>query len=369
YTVTLTVTDVASDVSPPATTSFVVRTDTAPVARLTLSQLATPALTVKADASTSTDTDFAPIASYHFTFGDGTAAVTTTAPTATAQHTYAAAGTYTVSLVATDSGGNASAAASASVVVNPPAAGTVTVEKRVVTSTDDAEEHSDLSMHLSSGDLELIHDSSDQTVGIRWTALAIPPGATIAAAYIQFGAKESQSDVTSLAIRAQAADSVATFGSSNGNVSTRPRTTASVAWSPVPWTAGALGIDQRTPDLSPVIQEIVSRPGWASGSSLAIIITGIGHRTAWAYDGNPSQAPLLHVEYVLAGAPTAQLAVTPLASPPYTARADGSASTATGGKTVASYRFDFGDGTAAVTTTSPTTTAQHTYGGPGTYTV
>src|SRR5436309_2581990 len=117
YTVTLTVTDVASDVSPPATTSFVVRTDTAPVARLTLSQLATPALTVKADASTSTDTDYAPIASYQFTFGDGTAPVTTTAPTATAQHTYAAAGTYTVTVAATDAAGPTSAPASASITL------------------------------------------------------------------------------------------------------------------------------------------------------------------------------------------------------------------------------------------------------------
>src|SRR5262249_54321517 len=115
YTVTLTVTDIASDVSPPATTNFVVRADSAPIAHVTLSQLATPALTVKADGSTSTDTDFAPIASYQFTFGDGTAPVTTTVPTATSQHTYAAAGTYTVSLTATDAAGLTSAPASATI--------------------------------------------------------------------------------------------------------------------------------------------------------------------------------------------------------------------------------------------------------------
>src|SRR5206468_804921 len=146
-----------------ATTSFVVRTDTAPVARLTLSQLATPALTVKADGSTSTDTDYAPIASYQFTFGDGTAAVTTTAPTATAQHTYAAAGTYTVTvtatappataqhtyaaagtytvtLVATDSGGNASAAATTSVTVtatdSPPVARLAVTANGLTASAD-----------------------------------------------------------------------------------------------------------------------------------------------------------------------------------------------------------------------------------------
>src|SRR5437667_2721170 len=76
--------------------------DNPPTAKLAVSQLSSPALTVKADGSGSTDSDATPIASYRFDFGDGTSAVTTTAPTATAQHTYAAAGTYTVTLVVTE---------------------------------------------------------------------------------------------------------------------------------------------------------------------------------------------------------------------------------------------------------------------------
>ncbi|TMQ62707.1 MAG: PKD domain-containing protein, partial [Candidatus Eisenbacteria bacterium] len=91
--------------------------DNPPSARLTVAQLASPALTVRADGSGSTDGDATPIASYRFDFGDGSTAVTTTAPTATAQHTYAASGTYTVMLIATDTGGNASSPATASVNV------------------------------------------------------------------------------------------------------------------------------------------------------------------------------------------------------------------------------------------------------------
>src|SRR5206468_877926 len=91
--------------------------DNPPSARLTVAQLASPALTVRADGSGSTDGDATPIASYRFDFGDGSTAVTTTAPTATAQHTYAASGTYTVTLIATDTGGNASSSATASVNV------------------------------------------------------------------------------------------------------------------------------------------------------------------------------------------------------------------------------------------------------------
>ncbi len=371
YTVTLIVTDLGGLASAPVTASLTVAADSPPVARLTVSQLTSPALTVLADGSTSTDTDLTPIASYRFTFGDGTAAVTTVAPTAVAQHTYAAAGTYTVTLIATDAAGLASAPVTASVAVTPPVAGTTTVEKRVAAGSDDAEQATSGSMSLTSSDLELVFDTSNQTVGVRWTALAIPPLATITAAYVQFVADESHSEATNLTIQGQAVDNAATFASTSGNLSatTRPRTTAVVAWSPAAWTAGQVGFGQRTPDLAAVIQQIVNRPGWLSGNALALIITGTGHRTAVSYEGSAAQAPLLHVEYQDAGAPTARVSVGPAASPPYTVNADGSASTAAAGRTLASYRFDWGDGTPATTTTSPAATAQHTYAAPGTYTV
>src|SRR5215472_10959229 len=80
-----------------------------------------------------------------------------------------------------------------------------TQEVRVVASLDDAEQFADLSMYYNSSDLELVHDTSDQIVGMRFLGLAIPPGSTITAAWIQFSAKESQSEVTNLNFRAQAA--------------------------------------------------------------------------------------------------------------------------------------------------------------------
>ncbi|MHC4705621.1 MAG: hypothetical protein ACYS8I_00850, partial [Planctomycetota bacterium] len=68
-------------------------------------------------------------------------------------------------------------------------------------------------------------------------------------------------------------------------------------WNPPPWTAvGHAGADQQTPDIASVIQEIVNRPGWASGNSLVIIIVGSGRRTAESYDGDSAAAPLLHLE-------------------------------------------------------------------------
>ncbi|HEY2955735.1 MAG TPA: PKD domain-containing protein [Candidatus Eisenbacteria bacterium] len=368
YTVTLIATDTGGRQSLPASAVVAVQPDTAPAARLAVTQVTSPALTVRADGAASSDGDLTPIASYRFDFGDGSAAVTVAAPATSAQHGYAAEGTYTVSLTATDAAGNVSLPATASIAVSATVA--ATVEGRVAASADDAEESASGSMNLTSSDLELIFDSTNQTVGMRW-ALAIPRGATVRAAWIQFNAKESQSEATSLAFRAQAADNAPVFGTANLDLSSRLRTAATTLWSPAPWNAGEVGANQRTPDLAPVIQEIVNRPGWASGNALAIVVTGTGHRTAWAYNGSPAQAPLLHVEFVTGegSPPVARLAVAQVATPAVTVRADGSASTAAASTPIASYRFDFGDGTSPVTTATPTAAAEHTYAAAGTYTV
>ncbi len=60
---------------------------------------------------------------------------------------------------------------------------------------------------------------------------------------------------------------------------------------------GEAGPDQQTPNIAPVIQEIVNGSGWASTSSPVLIITGTGVRTAEAFDGVPAAAPLLHVTF------------------------------------------------------------------------
>ena len=174
----------------------------------------------------------------------------------------------------------------------------VTQEVRVAAGSDDAEERAGGSVSLTSTDLELVFDGSNQIVGIRFNGVAIPQAAQILNADVQFKVDEVNTEATSLTIQGQAADNAATFASSSRNISSRQRTTASAGWSPATWTTvNQVGPDQRTPSLASVVQEIVNRPGWASGNSLALIVTGTGHRTARAHNGEPGGSPLLHVEY------------------------------------------------------------------------
>ena len=184
------------------------------------------------------------------------------------------------------------------VAVVPPVVPPRSLDIRVVASADDAEETASGKVLLRRKWLDLVYDGGNQTVGMRFNRLAVPQGATIQRAWVQFKADKVHSEAASLTIAGQAVDHAKTFASKARNISSRPRTTATVSWSPEPWSAvGEAGLAQRSADLSAVIQEIVSRPGWASGNSLALIITGTGRRTAESLDGHAAGAPMLHVEY------------------------------------------------------------------------
>jgi hypothetical protein len=178
-----------------------------------------------------------------------------------------------------------------------------TFQIQVSTSSDDAKEKGNGSVRLSSSDLEF---ATDQLVGIRFTGITVPQGATIASASIQLRALEADTLVTDLIIEGQAADTTSTFTTASNDISSRPRTTAFASWSPPAWnTVGEAGPDQQTSDFSPVIQEIVDRTGWSSGNSLVIVITGSGNRVADSFDGDSGAA----------GAPLLQVAYTPMPEP------------------------------------------------------
>ncbi|BAY65999.1 Cna B domain protein [Calothrix brevissima NIES-22] len=174
----------------------------------------------------------------------------------------------------------------------------ITVQSRITAGSDDAEQ-SGTRVDLVSSDLELVTDSSTQTVGLRFNTINIPKGVTITNAYIQFKADETSTTATNLIIHGEAVDNAVTFTTASNNISSRSRTAASVAWNPANWnTVGAAGTDQRTSNIAAIIQEIINRPGWTSGNSIATIITGTGKQVAESFEGDAAGAPLLHIEYI-----------------------------------------------------------------------
>jgi len=185
---------------------------------------------------------------------------------------------------------------------------------RVAASSDDAEEYvlSGTMDSLTSSDLELGYEGAMapatlQVVGCRWVGIPVPKGATITEAWVQFSADDINNDYhipdVSVIIEGELSVNPATFSSAAGDISSRPKTTSSVVWDIPRWmTVHAQGPEERTPDISPIIQEIVNQAGW-SGSAIVLTFRdnpakpSQGCREAEAYDGDPAEAPLLHISY------------------------------------------------------------------------
>lgn len=173
---------------------------------------------------------------------------------------------------------------------------------RVNQSSDDAEERvGDGYMYITSTDLEMVYDSwseidDNQVIGIRFQNVNVPQGAKITSAYLEFTTDTTDNVFTSIDIQAEAIDNAGSFISTNYNISSRPTTSASVAWDNIPaWNTS--GEKHQSPDLSSVVQEIVDREGWNANNSMAFVISGTGTRTADSYDGSASTAPVLHLEF------------------------------------------------------------------------
>jgi hypothetical protein len=174
----------------------------------------------------------------------------------------------------------------------------VTFERAINTGNDDAEERGN-KIDRGSHTLEMAVDGTvSQVVGLRFTNVAIPKGAVITSAYLQFTTEAATSMATQLSIGGQASDNAAPFQTSQLNISSRPDTAATVAWAPAPWTVvGQAGLDQRTPNLASIVQEITNRAGWATGNAMVFTISGTGCRTATSYNQRRTAAPKLVVTY------------------------------------------------------------------------
>ncbi len=183
----------------------------------------------------------------------------------------------------------------------------------VIQGTDTAEEWNDGTVHVTSSDLELALDGvNQQIVGIRFQDVELPGDAAIFSAWIQFQTDEISTDNADLTIRAELSDTATEFSESVYNVSARPQTNNHVAWQPEPWTTvGEAGPDQRTPNLAPLIEEVVGQQDWHLENSLAVIISGSGRRTAESYNNPPSGQPVMHIQYKqpIPGCTMAQMAL------------------------------------------------------------
>ncbi len=159
--------------------------------------------------------------------------------------------------------------------------------------------------------------------GWRFQAVPIPRGATIVSATLRLVPAGWQTGVPiPVILRGEATDNAANFADNQPLAHLRPHTVANVAWT-LTYTPSAPFL---SPNLAPVVQEIVNRPGWNSGQALVLLATSIGTTRAYldveSYDFQPDVAAQLSVGYQLtSGTPTSTPLVTATPTPTPTATA------------------------------------------------
>lgn len=233
----------------------------------------TPGYGFPDDIITINGTDFSPdLADVSVSFGGTPATVIESSSTAISVEVPAgtATGDVTVTIV-----GQASNAVTFFVPVNP-----ATVEYLIDDTDNDAEEsisRGDGSVETGSSDLELgmwdtgyTPDYGKSIVGVRHHDIAIPQGATIISAHLQFMADDDGDDPCQVTIYGEDIGNAAIFDESIFyNISSRTLTTESVVWDIPTWVDLDRGDAQKTPDLRAIIQEIVNRVDWASGNAMS----------------------------------------------------------------------------------------------------
>ncbi len=355
FTIKVTVTDGAGATSSATRTVSV----GAPVARLTVTPSSGGApLNVTADASTSTDP--IGISSYTFNFGDGTIVGPQAAATAT--HVYTISGPYTVTVSAADSAG-ATASASATVTVTVPPAASLKVSP-------------------SSGPapLAVTADASGSTAGTNpissytfdfGDGTKVGPQAASTASHTYTAGGNFTVTVTvadSSGISSKASTSVVATAPPTATLSVSPSSGAT----PLQVTADA---SASTPGSNPIASYTFSfgdgsaAVGPQASPTASHVYSAAGTFVVTVTVADTSSATATAGKTVSAAAPpTAALSVSPSSGgAPLTVAADASASSA-GTNPVASYKFDFGDGSAAVGPQAAAT-ASHAYTAGGVFTV
>ena len=190
-----------------------------------------------------------------------------------------------------------------------PSSGGCTVaqaQASISVGSDDVEQRTNGDMTFTSSDLELPKDgSNEQIVGLRFRNLLIPQGATVTNAKITFEIDEYKTGSVSMQIEGESTATPASFSAAPYNLRDRSKTAAKVDWNALPTP----NVNEKmvTPDISPIIQEIIDYADWSTGNNMVLFLSkksGSYTRTVESYDGEPTEAPRLEIAYRVDGSTT-----------------------------------------------------------------
>ncbi len=153
---------------------------------------------------------------------------------------------------------------------------------------DDAEELPNGDLYRSSGDLDI---AAGYSVGLRFRNVCVDGPGDIASATIELTGDETDTATTAATITGHDIGNAPAFNFTD-KIGSLPRT-AAVAWDIPTWTPGEV---VSSPDIAPIINQIVSRSDWVACNDIVIILEGTGDREARSHNTNPAEAPRLDIQ-------------------------------------------------------------------------
>lgn len=144
-------------------------------------------------------------------------------------------------------------------------------------------------LNVTSGDLDA---QGQTTIGLRFTDVCVTDASDVASAHLQLTADEADFYNTTVTISAESVGDASPFAMTN-KPTQRSRTAAAQSWTIPTWSVGQLS---DSPDITPLIAEVVSRPDWQPCNDIALLIDGVGDREAVSYETDPARAPRLMLE-------------------------------------------------------------------------
>jgi len=177
----------------------------------------------------------------------------------------------------------------------------------VIQGTDDAGlDPTDCNYRTDNGNIYFGYcmDGSPITSGFRFQNILLPAHATIVEAHLEFTVDGPYANEMALQFLGERSANAATF-SDTDRPSDRPMTAALVPWAIPAVNAWTFNRRRRTPSVTPIVQELVNLPDWASGNAIAIIVQpdpgvpGVAGRRVYAWEREEAAAARLVVIYTI----------------------------------------------------------------------
>jgi hypothetical protein len=178
----------------------------------------------------------------------------------------------------------------------------------VIQSTDDAgTEPVDCIYRTDDDNINFGHcmDGGPIVSGFRFQNVLLPAHATIVEAHLEFTVDGPYANEIALQFLGERSANAATF-SDTDRPSDRPTTAALVPWAIPATNVWNFNVRRRTPAVTPIVQELVNLPRWASGNAMVIIVRadpdvpGDTHRRVYGWDREASAAARLVGIYTIA---------------------------------------------------------------------